>query len=57
MAAVVNEERCAGCETCVDICPSRSISMNDGKENIDQKSCVECSACLNACPSSAITME
>lgn len=57
MVAVINEELCAGCETCVDICPSQSISMNGGKAMVHRDSCVECSACVDACPSSAITME
>jgi Fe-S-cluster-containing hydrogenase component 2 len=29
MAAKVNEEKCIGCEACVDICPISIITMKD----------------------------
>lgn len=57
MVAIVDEERCVGCETCVDICPSQAISMNSDKAKVDMEKCVDCSTCVDACPSEAIRME
>ena len=50
----VDEERCTGCGTCVDVCPVGAIQLVDGVAHIDQKECIECEACLSACPEIAI---
>ncbi len=59
MPALVNEEECSGCGTCVDECPSEAITLNDDKgiAVVDQDECVECGACEEACPNEAIKVE
>jgi len=58
MPAVVDPEKCEGCETCVDECPTEAISMNDdGIAEVDADECVECETCVDVCPNEAITME
>jgi len=58
MPAVVDPEKCEGCETCVDECPVEAISMNDdGIAEVDADECVECETCVDVCPNEAITME
>ena len=56
MPAVVDKEKCVGCETCVETCPSEAISMVNEKAKVDPEKCVECGACVEACPSEAITL-
>ncbi len=57
MPAKVDKEKCTGCETCVDECPSDAISMADKKAVVDAEKCIDCGVCVDACPVEAITME
>ncbi len=57
MTAIVDKEKCTGCETCVDECPAVAISMNDDKAKVDAELCVDCGSCVDVCPSEAIHLE
>lgn len=57
MTAVVDKDKCTGCETCVDECPAAAISMNEGKATVDKDLCVDCGSCVDVCPSEAIHLE
>ncbi len=57
MPAVVNREKCTGCATCVDICPSAAIELVDDKAVVNADECVDCESCVDECPESAIHME
>ena len=57
MAATVDKEKCDGCESCVEECPSEAISMVDNKAEINAETCVDCGVCVDACPTDAISME
>jgi Fe-S-cluster-containing hydrogenase component 2 len=50
----VDDKRCAGCGTCVDVCPRGAISLRNGKASISQALCNQCEACASACPEGAI---
>lgn len=50
----INQDKCVGCGTCVDVCPVGAISMKNGKAFIDQEKCTHCGKCLNVCPQKAI---
>jgi len=49
---------CAGCGTCVDVCPHGVFAM-DGRVAVVVRAddCMECGACQVNCPSGAIAVE
>ena len=55
MAAVVDNEKCCGCESCVGACPVSAIAMADGKAVVSAD-CIECGACVGECPAEAISL-
>ena len=57
ITAVVDEEKCSGCKTCILLCPYNAISFDEEKEvsRIDEALCKGCGTCVAACPSAAIT--
>ena len=50
----VDDEKCAGCGVCEDVCPVEAVRVSDGVARIDQDRCNECEACVEACPNEAI---
>ena len=55
---MVNQKKCIGCGTCVNICPVNAISFNDdGKAQIDESKCIKCGTCEAVCPVSAIEIK
>ena len=57
MTAIVDKDKCTGCETCVDECPAAAITLNGEKAKVDQELCVDCGSCVDVCPSEAIILE
>jgi heterodisulfide reductase subunit A len=55
--AVVDEEHCAGCKVCLDLCPYKAITFDEEKKvaSINEALCKGCGTCVAACPSGAIT--
>ena len=54
MVMQVNQELCAGCSVCVEICPVGAIQFVDKRAWIDTVICTACEACMEACPNEAI---
>ena len=52
--AFVIADLCNGCAACVPICPTKAITMQDGKAKIDPFQCTGCGACIPVCPQEAI---
>jgi ferredoxin len=57
MPAVVDLEKCEGCESCVPECPTEAIEMVDGKAHVKEDECADCGACVDVCPTDAISLE
>jgi len=54
----VDEDKCTGCGTCVETCPSEVYEIIDGKSKpVNADECIECLACVEQCPEEAITVE
>ncbi len=54
--AHVNEKLCAGCKTCIELCPYTAINFveKDNVSCVNEVLCKGCGACAAACPSGAI---
>ncbi len=49
----VTENKCTGCGTCLEVCPTEAITMVDGRAVITMD-CIDCGACPRVCPEGAI---
>ncbi|MFX1326736.1 MAG: 4Fe-4S binding protein [Promethearchaeota archaeon] len=54
--SIVLSHKCAGCKSCLSICPFNAITFNEFKKTaeINKVLCKGCGTCVAACPSSAI---
>ncbi len=52
-------EKCRGCAACAvaAACPSRAVSVVDGRAVIDASRCTRCGVCVGKCPFSAVPKE
>jgi NAD-dependent dihydropyrimidine dehydrogenase PreA subunit len=55
----VDQEKCTGCGTCVDVCPVEVFELKEegGKSKsfpTKQEECLVCRACETQCPENAI---
>jgi heterodisulfide reductase subunit A len=53
----IDQEKCIGCELCIELCPYQAIEMNvEGKPEVIKVLCKGCGTCGASCPKKAITM-
>jgi ferredoxin len=56
VSPITHEDTCTVCGTCVDVCPTKAISIN-GSVATKIELCIRCCACVKSCPTSARVME
>ena len=57
VTTVIDAEKCNGCELCVKVCPSNTISMQDGKARVTGNRSLHCGHCLAVCPVDAVQVD
>ena len=56
--ATVDEDKCVGCEECVDVCPVEVFEMQGDKSfPVNTDECLGCESCIEVCEENAITVE
>ncbi len=54
---VVDNEKCEGCEECVEVCPVDVFEMKDEKSiPVEAEECLGCESCVEVCEHEAITI-
>ena len=54
--AVVENELCTGCESCLDRCTFKAMDMVDGICEVDRKACYGCGLCIDSCETEALSL-
>ena len=57
MTVKADTEKCDGCATCVEACPSEALCLEEEKIKVDDSACIDCGVCVDECPTEALTLE
>lgn len=52
-----DQSKCIHCQSCVNICPQKAISIISKHIHIDFNKCIGCLECVNNCPAKALSHE
>jgi heterodisulfide reductase subunit A len=56
--SVVDEDKCAGCQVCISVCPYGAIKLNErGFAEVNPALCKGCGTCTSTCASGAMTSQ
>ncbi len=54
--AVVDQQACSGCGTCLERCQMDAISIPNGLAEIDLERCIGCGLCVTTCTTGALSL-
>lgn len=54
VTTIIDREKCTGCGLCVQVCPSRTISIIDNKALVTGDRSLNCGHCAAVCPVNAV---
>lgn len=54
--ASIDEDKCGGCELCIDRCQTSALFMENEISTLKQGRCIGCGLCTTACPEEAIAL-
>ena len=57
VTTIIDQDSCIGCGLCVEVCPAKTISMQDGKAVVTGTYSMGCGHCEAVCPVDAIRVE
>ncbi len=57
VTTIIDQEKCIGCELCLKVCPSETISMQEGKAHVTGDRSLQCGHCVAVCPVDAVKVE
>jgi nitroreductase/NAD-dependent dihydropyrimidine dehydrogenase PreA subunit len=57
VTTIIDPDTCIGCGLCVEVCPAKTISMQDGKAVVTGTYSMGCGHCEAVCPTGAIQVE
>ena len=41
---------CVNCGLCVEVCPQKALSLEEGRVSFDASKCISCDTCIKTCP-------
>lgn len=54
--SAVDDELCAGCGECIDVCQFAALSLVDGVSHVDWNACMGCGVCVDHCATGALSL-